>query len=214
MLGEVEVVPKQDLRYLGVQLDDRLNGKAHGAAALAKGMARANAIARLGRVSKGITAKFARLLYFSAVVPSYLYAADVFIKPLVGRYPSGRQRGSVGVANMLERVHHKMALFIAGAIQSTATDVACLHAGLPPFRVLVNQLCHRAMVRMATLPTEHPLRQTLTRAQRYVQRHRSPLHELIRSFNLQPNDFERIGDNWPSYRGRTGSAGRDSWVER
>ncbi len=46
--GGIGVKPSSDLRYLGVHLDDRLNGKAHGAVALRKGMMRADAIARLG----------------------------------------------------------------------------------------------------------------------------------------------------------------------
>ncbi len=140
----------------------------------------------------------ARLLYYACVVPSYLYAADVFIKPLIGRHPSGRPKGSTGIANMLQRVHRQMALFISGAMRTTATDVACLHANLPPFKVLVNILCQRAILRMATLPDSHPLRACMVRAAYYVQRHRSPLHELIHAFNTRTGEIETIGNYRPS----------------
>ncbi len=201
MIGGVQVVPQPNIRYLGVYLDDRLNGKAHTAKALANGLKRANALQRLGRVSRGMPAKFARLLYFSCVVPSYLYAADVFMKPFVGRHPSGRPKGSTGNANMLQKVHRQMALFISGAMRTTATDVACLHAGLPPLRVLVNLLCHRAAIRMVTLPGSHPLKRAVQKASRYVQRHRAPLHELMHAFNLQPDHYEEIGSYRPPLEG-------------
>lgn len=154
--------------------------------ALANGMKRANALQRLGRVSRGIPARFARILYYTCVVPSYLYAVDIFMKPLVGRHPSGRPRGSTGIANKLQKVHRQMAIFISGAMRTTATDVACVHAHLPPFKVLVNMLCQRATICMAMLPATHPLRAQMMRATHYVQRHRTPLHELIRAFDLRP----------------------------
>lgn len=93
-----------------------------------------------------------------------------------------------------------MALFISGAMRSTATDVACLHAGLPPLRVLINQLCQRATLRMATLPETHPLKGRMRKAQRYVQRHRAPIHELIHAFDIQPDAFEVIGAYRPSHK--------------
>lgn len=58
----------------------------------------------------------------------------------------------------------------------------------------------RATVRMVTLPKSHPLKASLIKAQRYVQKHRSPIHELIHAFNLQPDEFEVIGEYMPSHK--------------
>lgn len=122
------------------------------------------------------------------------------MRPLVGRHPSGRPRprGSTGIARKLLRVHRQMAIFISGALRTTATDVACLHANLPPFKILVNLMCQRATLRMASLPDSHPLRGHLIRASHYVQRHRSPLHELIRAFDIRPGQVETIADYRPA----------------
>lgn len=53
--------------------------------------------------------------------------------------------------------------------------------------------CLKAAVRLATLPPEHPLFKLIqTSANRYVKRHRSPLHYLFAHFNLNVNGMEKI----------------------
>jgi len=65
------------------------------------------------------------------------------------------------------------------------------HADLLPF-LLMNKVCHRAAVRLASLPESHPLHSHVRRMGRYVQRHRSALHELMNAFKIRPEKMERI----------------------
>ena len=45
---------------------------------------------------------------------------------------------------------------------------------------------------MCALPQSHPLHAHVRRATHYIKRHRSPLHEIIAAYNLQPDDVETI----------------------
>ena len=48
-------------------------------------------------------------------------------------------------------------------------------------------------MRLATLPTTHPLYKPVTQAAgRFVKRHHSPLHELMHKFKLEPKRMEKI----------------------
>jgi ribonuclease HI len=50
----------------------------------------------------------------------------------------------------------------------------------------IDKWCHRAALRLTTLPPEHPLHGPVKRsASRYVKRHRSPLHFLAQAFNIK-----------------------------
>lgn len=117
-----------------------------------------------------------------------LYAADIYIKP-----PGKKGKGSVGHIRKLARVQRLAALHITGAMNSTATDLIDAHANLLPFRLLVKKVIHRAAIRLATLPKQHPLHKHVKRAAgRYVRRHRSPLHEILHASDIKPYTFETI----------------------
>ena len=82
---------------------------------------------------------------------------------------------------------------MTGAIRTTATDVMEQHVDLLPFPYLVEQHCHRAVVRTCTLPSTHPLYPLLVRARnRFVKRHRSTMHSLLYLFHLDIGSLETI----------------------
>lgn len=193
ILDQTTLTPVHSHRFLGFILDDQLRFKEHAAHALGNGMRRAQQIARLSKTTMGLPAKCVHQLYHTVVVPSMLYAVDVFCTPFVGRHFGGRLKGSVGFRRLLNRPHRAMALLITGAMRTTAGDVAEAHAGLLPLQLQINKLCHRAMLRMATFPPSHPLYPLIKRAGgRYVQRHQAPLHELTHAFRLNIGSVETI----------------------
>ena len=72
---------------------------------------------------------------------------------------------------------------ITGAFRSTATVVLDYHADLLPTELRLNQVVHRAAVRLASLPVHHPLHASVRRCMGSLPRlHRSPLHLLFHSF--------------------------------
>ena len=84
-------------------------------------------------------------------------------------------------------------LHATGALRTAPTDSLDAHADLLPFPLLVEKLLHRVATRIATLPKTHPLATHANKAARkYVKRHRAPLHELLHSNKIDPNEYEVI----------------------
>ena len=63
---------------------------------------------------------------------------------------------------------------------------------MPPFHLLVDRMIIREASRLCTLPPTHPLYAHVKRAARWVKRHRSPLHEILAAYSLQPTEIETI----------------------
>jgi ribonuclease HI len=185
--GQV-IQPSDTAKYLGVIFDRRLKWKHHVEQAIAKGTASVLAISRLTGASFGMPHQYIRQLYRSVVLPKIEYAAVVWYEPI--RSVEGRKRvkGSVGIANRLSRIQRLAARAITGAFRTTATDMLEYHAFLYPMQLRLNYTVFMAAARLASIPSTHPLAKPVLQCQRrYVQRHRSPLHEIMQAF---PNLYE------------------------
>ena len=82
---------------------------------------------------------------------------------------------------------------ILGTLHTTMTDVIEAHANVMLIELLMHKVCHRAAIRMATLPLSHPLHkpvQICTHQQ--VKHHLSPIHLLLRAYDTDPSKFEMI----------------------
>ncbi|GBE89552.1 RNA-directed DNA polymerase from mobile element jockey [Sparassis crispa] len=192
-LQTANIQPLEAHKFLGVTIDRRLRFHQQVAGALAKGFAWVQQFRRLARTSGGIPFSHMRRLYLSIAVPRILYAADVFLVPL--RNVPGRKStyGSVGAIKKLARVQRQATLLIMGAMRTTASDVLEAHANLLPFALLIDKHCHRAAVHLCTLPPSHPLHVHVKKASaRYIKHHRSPLHELLETYQLDPDKTETI----------------------
>ena len=182
-LGNATIQPSTHHRFLGVLVDNRLRFHQQVAAALGKGLTWVATLQRLARSQYGLAPALIRHLYLAVAIPSMLYAVDTFITPLHKPDGTRRSSGSVGAVKKLSRVHREALILITGAMRTTATDIMNAHADLLPFPLLIDKLCHRATVRMCTLPATHPLASHVrSAAARCVKRHRSQLHELMRAY--------------------------------
>jgi ribonuclease HI len=187
-IGQHTVKPTPTHKFLGLIMDQELRFKEHVNYALKKGEAYISQYKRLTRPTKGVTAKHMRTYYLTVAVPKLLYAADVFLTPA-----TGRSKGTKGSVNKLARIQRQAALDITGALKTTANDTLNAHANLLPFPLLVSKLVHRAAVRLACLPDSHPLAAKVKKAaKRYVKHHRSPLHEMMHAYGLDPERMEKI----------------------
>ncbi|KAK7025834.1 hypothetical protein R3P38DRAFT_2626004, partial [Favolaschia claudopus] len=173
------LIPHSDhIKYLGILLDEKLNFKLQAEAAATKGLKVLLACNRLTRSSFGLPHKYVKRLYESVVIPKMTYGLDTSIYTPPG---SAHRRGSVGFARRLGKVQRLAGILITGALRTTANDYLDLHAHNIPIEIRLNQICHKAALRICTLPPSHPLHPIATRAAKFhdIRRHRSSLHNLM-----------------------------------
>ncbi|QRV96882.1 Reverse transcriptase from transposon X-element protein [Ceratobasidium sp. AG-Ba] len=194
------IKPSSSHKFLGVVFDQQLRWKEQAAKAVASGTAWAGQIKRVARINHGFSTHAMRRLHQCVLIPRISYAADVWFTPItrskkkpVAELEQGeknpRDYGSVGFARKLASVQRLSAIAITGALRTTSTMALDAHANILPIDLAMNLACYRATIRMATLPASNPLRKHLTKAKRYVKRHRSALHELLHAFNILPTTF-------------------------
>ena len=62
-----------------------------------------------------------------------------------------------------------------------------------PMHLQIDKICHRAAIRIATLPPVHPLYKPARKcASRRTKRHKSPLHQLMQNYTTKPQEMETI----------------------
>ena len=188
--GEVE--PKRSVKYLGVVLDQHLGWTPQRANAIEKGTAWALQIKRIARPGWGITPKYARKLFIGVALPKILYGADVWYTPTpISKLGANMgQRGTAQVTKKLTSTQRAGALAITGGLRTSPTDTLDALANLMPFELTIEKWCFRAAVRLAALPDRHPLRKPVKLcAKRMVKKHRSPLHNLSRVIDANPDNI-------------------------
>jgi len=153
-------------------------------------------IRRLTRLTWGITPKYAKHLYISVMLPRVLYAADVWCMPTSGEHPGPKAVGSAKITKQIASIQRAGALAIIGGLRSSPTDALNASAYLLPATSTINKWCYRVYTRMATLPQEHPLFKPINwKIMATTKRHKGPLHNLARTYNLDVRKVEKI----PSY---------------
>ena len=182
--------PVKSHKFLGIIIDEELRFKEQLASAVAKGTKYALACRRLAKPSLGIKNKYTRLLFNSVVIPKMLYGVDVWGAKMVAEL--GKRAGRKGQGKVLERVLRTHALTSSGAMRTTATDAAVAHANLTPMPFILHKICHRAYLRMTTLPASNPIHREIRLAARQRKRHKSPLHFLVKAFGTHPKTTEEI----------------------
>lgn len=123
-----------------------------------------------------------------------LYVADVFYTPIGSmNNPNSRKSRSFGTAKKLAWVQCNAALQITGGMNTFANDMLNAHADLKPMHLLLNSVCYRAALRLATLSKSHPLHSHVNAAAYCgVKRHCLPLHLLMQIFQIKPRTIEKI----------------------
>lgn len=68
-----------------------------------------------------------------------------------------------------------------------------MHAGLLPFHLLVKKVRTTAAIRLATLPSSHPLHNPVRQAANHIPaKHITPLHDLMKLLDIHLNNIEKI----------------------
>lgn len=151
------VMEKSSVRMLGVMMDSNLNWKEQFAYAHTKASGVVSALWKLSRPSSGIPMKMMRRLYISVVIPKMTYGLDTWYTPPHIQPGGKKRRGSVKALKAFEQMQRKALLTISGALRSSPTDVLETLCSLLPMELLLKKICHRALMRINTLPSSHPL---------------------------------------------------------
>lgn len=140
MDGEA-IHPQQEVKVLGVILDQALRFKQHIARAAKRGLNAAMALRRI----KGMTPKTTRQLYKATVTPSADYASPIWSSAMTG--PSMR------TLNQAQRIG---AQAIVGAFRTVSLERAEMEAGILPIRQRLEDQHNKYWIKSHTLPAKHP----------------------------------------------------------
>ena len=179
-------------KYLGVQVDMQLNWKEQAQQATANTTKWIPQYRRLTRPTTGVSNKLMRQLYLAVALPKITYGLDIWYSPPLKPPGATRNTGSVGTLRCLQKVQCTATLAITGALRTTPTDLLDAHAGVLPMELALAKVCHRAMVRMLTLPDTHPLQQLINKARRHApSKHQGPIDHLLKTLKTE-NQHEEL----------------------
>ena len=174
-------------------LDQHLSWKEQEAYAAKKGATWAAQIRRIVRPDWGLTPKFARRMYTGVALPRILYAADVWAPPAYKKEQGAKPTANKRFTARLATIQRAGTLAIVGGLRTSPTDTLCAHADVLPAHLELDKACHKAAVRMATLPHSHPVTKLYRKASKHnVKRHKSPIHNLAAAFEAAHGDYETI----------------------
>jgi len=180
-------------KYLGVIFDSRLCWTAHLQRVITSATWWSTQAIHLSKVSGGMPSRRVHQLYNTVAVPAFTYAADIWFTGIRPSPTSKKRLGSVAITKKLISIQRWIFKLVTGALSSTTGDVLDVHANLLPIDLLFNKVLFRATIRIASLPSTHPLHKLACKAaKRYVRKHRSPLHNLFEALDLDPNAIEPI----------------------
>ena len=192
-LPNVTIEPSRSTKYLGVYLDQHLSWNMHVAYTVKKGATWSSQIRRVVAPTWGLTPNHARKMYISVALPRILYAVEVWGVPRPLEGLEANKKGTSQAISRLTSVQRAGAIAVTGGLRTTPTDVLDHHAFLLPIHLEIDKICHRAATRIATLPPAHPLHDPAKKCtSRRVKRHKSPLHQLMQTYNVRPQDVESI----------------------
>jgi hypothetical protein len=124
--------------------------------------------------------------------PGYLHFSPLFLEYL-SLSANKDNFGSSKFTGPFTTIQRAGALAITGGLRSSSTDAPDACAFLLPVAAVIDKYCHRALVRMATLPADHPLfKQVKLKVNRSIRRHSAPLHQLLNRYDLDPKEVEKI----------------------
>ena len=180
-------------KLLGVYLDVKLMWTAHHNHVLKRAVRWTALFCRMNKITRGLPQRCARQLYLAVAVPRITYAADIWYIPTHNNEDKQRTAGMVGLTRKINSIQRAAAIAITGALRSTAGDIAMIHADLYDAGLTLLDACHRAAVRLAALPKEHPLKTYVNHAAlRVVKSHATPLHILFSLTSIDPHTTEVI----------------------
>ncbi|KAF4618845.1 hypothetical protein D9613_009693 [Agrocybe pediades] len=183
----------ESYKYLGIQIDRRLRWTTQMQKTIAKATSYTLLFRRLTKQSTGVSAKLMRRLYLTVIIPKMTYGLDVWYTP--PHKPEGKRRqiGSVKALKEFRKIQRLATLAITGAMRTTPNELLDSHAGLLPVDLLLKKICHRAIIRLSSLPQTNPAGQLATKYHiAPAKTHVTSIQKLIQLFQIQTHRVETI----------------------
>ena len=183
----------QSYKYLGIIIDAQLRWKEQAQRVIGNATKWLLQYRRLTRPSTGTSARLMRQLYISVALPKITYGIDVWYTPPHKSPGQTKNSGSAGALRQLQKVQRIASLAILGALRSTPTDFADVHAGILPIELALHKAIHRATIRLLTLPRSHPVHSITQEVKDNPPgKHASPISNLIKIYRLSQTKLETI----------------------
>jgi ribonuclease HI len=198
-IGNTVIHPQDSTKCLGVTLHYRLSWAEQWNRAIAKGMKWVTQVARVMKSKMGLQTRLSRQLYLTVCLPKMLYAAEVWAPPHRRRRTTrtdARAPKDVmpdGVMARMASVQRRALVAMSGAMRTTPTDILEAHMNILPLDLYMDTIRHRAALRIATLPSSHPLysdiRESITD---HRNTHVTALMRLHRAYRINPDCVETV----------------------
>ena len=147
------LMPSKVWRYLGFYFTPRLKWDFHIKYYATRARSSVQAMLMLGNSLRGLTPMMKRTLYKSCVVPIMTYGFRLWWQP--------NGKNLLGLIKNLDRAQSSAARWILGAFKTSPVGGMEVLAGLPPMKLHLQKLFERSVVRIRTLPSQHPLKANL-----------------------------------------------------
>jgi ribonuclease HI len=172
------IEPSPEAKLLGVTFDHELRWKEHVQQAIKRATKVATALAGL----RHLRPEHMRQIYQACVAPVVDYASTVWHDPL-------RDKTHLRHLNTVQRV---TLIRILSAFRTVATTTLEVEAHVLPTHLRLRHRAQRTIAKLHTLPRNHPIWNTLLRAQRRRNNigtsSRFPLAEALKTMNLERLD--------------------------
>ena len=183
----------QSYKYLGIQLDARLQWKEQAQRATANATKWILQFRRLTRPSTGVKARLMRQLYLSVALPKITYGIDIWYTPPSKSAGCTRNLGSVGILRNLQKIQRIATLAITGTLRSSPNDYVDIHAKVYPMELALLKTCYNATVRYLSLPSTNPIHQIIQNAKRNrPSKFPGPIDRLLNQFRLGNTNLETV----------------------
>ena len=148
-IRDLEVLPKEVVRYLGVWLDSKLSFKAHVEKRTNSAFNALYSLKRLASTQKGLSFKAIRRLYIACIISIADYGIQAWWKPRIA--------SSSKLVTKYQRLQNLATRHMLGAFKGSPQRALEVKAAIMPPRVRFKRLCNRYALRTLYFNKKHPI---------------------------------------------------------
>ena len=145
-LGQVAVKPETSIRVLGLQVDGKLDWKAHLKKVGKKMVTQERGLTCLSASTWGARLQKSRTVYQAVVKPAITYAAAIW------HAPKGTPGHKSAPTQQLQLIQNRCLRVVSGAYKATPVPVLESEVFMPPIELALNQVVVQARLKRGTHP--------------------------------------------------------------